>query len=78
MCWIPGAESLATCGSLWDESPAPKGRLQTPILQFWRLGGSDPGGIQAWRLGGLEAWRLGTVLSVRNSSFAGFVDPSCL
>ena len=49
--WTPGVESLATCGSLWD---APKGRLQAPILQVRRLGGSDPEGVQAWRLGGLD------------------------
>jgi len=49
-----GVESLATCGSLWDGSLAPKGRLQAPILQVLRLGGSDPGGVQAWRLGGLD------------------------
>ena len=48
--WIPGVEGLPTCGALKSRVAAPKERLQTPILQVWRLGGLD-----AWMPGGLEA-----------------------
>ena len=50
----PGAEGLTTCGDLWQRAVAPKGRWWTPILQAWRLGGSDPGGLEACRLGALD------------------------
>jgi len=43
--WIPGVGGLSTCGGLKSRAATPKERLQTPILQVWRLGGLD-----AWRL----------------------------
>ena len=49
--WQP----VVACGGLWQRVAAPKGRSQAPILQVWKLGGLDPGGLQAWRLVGLLA-----------------------
>ena len=46
-------EGLSTCGNLKARAAGPEERLQTPILQVWRLEGLD-----AWMLGCLEAWRL--------------------
>ena len=57
---------MAACDGLWQRAAAPKGGLQAPILQI-RLGGLDPGGLEAGDLdpGALEADWLASWLAGR-------------